>query len=84
MVKHKVAWPHEPILGGVNRLRMTYNQLSLSQWVQRQEAARDLSPVPSVHISHCFPITGKRFNHSKTQCLRFKREGKEVDSVQRV
>ena len=34
IVKHKVAWPHEPILGGVNRSRMTYDQLSLSQWVQ--------------------------------------------------
>ena len=34
MVKHKVAWPHEPILGGVNRSHMTYDQLSLSQWIQ--------------------------------------------------
>ena len=34
VVKHKVAWPHEAILGGVNRSRVTYDQLSLSQWVQ--------------------------------------------------
>ena len=33
-VKHKVAWPHEAILGGANRSRVTYDQLTLSQWVQ--------------------------------------------------
>ena len=33
-VKHKVAWPHEAILGGTNRSRVTYDQLTLSQWVQ--------------------------------------------------
>ena len=33
-VKHKVAWPHEAILGGVNRSRLNYDQLTLSQWVQ--------------------------------------------------
>ena len=33
-VKHKVAWPHEAILGGATRARLTYNQLTLSQWVQ--------------------------------------------------
>ena len=55
-----------------------------SDRLQRQEAARDLSPVLSVHSSHCFAITGKWYNKPKTQCLRFKREGKEVDYVQRV
>ena len=34
LVKHKIAWPHEAILGGVNRSRLTYDQLSMSQWVQ--------------------------------------------------
>ena len=34
LVKHKVAWPHEAILGGANRTRLTYDQLSLTQWVQ--------------------------------------------------
>ena len=34
LVKHKIAWPHEAILGGVNRTRVTYDQLTLSQWVQ--------------------------------------------------
>ena len=29
-----MAWPHEAILGGVNRTRVTYDQLSLCQWVQ--------------------------------------------------
>ena len=33
-VKNKVLWPHEAILGGVNRQRVTYDQLSLTQWVQ--------------------------------------------------
>ena len=33
-VKHKVHWPHEAILGGVTRQHVTYDQLSLSQWVQ--------------------------------------------------
>ena len=34
IVKNKVAWPHEAILGGVTRARLTYDQLSMSQWVQ--------------------------------------------------
>ena len=34
LVKHKIAWPHEAILGGVNRSRLMYDQLSMSQWVQ--------------------------------------------------
>ena len=34
LVKHKVSWPHEAILGGVNRTRITYDQLSITQWVQ--------------------------------------------------
>ena len=33
-VKNKVLWPHEAILGGINRQRVTYDQLSLTQWVQ--------------------------------------------------
>ena len=34
VVKHKVAWPHEAILGGVTRSRVSYDQLTMSQWVQ--------------------------------------------------
>ena len=33
-VKNKVLWPHEAILGGINRQRVTYDQLSLTQWVR--------------------------------------------------
>ena len=33
-VKKKVAWPHEAILGDVNRTRLTYDQLTMAQWVQ--------------------------------------------------
>ena len=33
-VKNKVSWPHEAILGGVNRQRVTYDQLSLTQFIQ--------------------------------------------------
>ena len=33
-VKNMVAWPHESILSGVNRQRVTYDQLMLTQWVQ--------------------------------------------------
>ena len=29
-----MLWPHESILGGVTRQRITYDQLSLTQWVQ--------------------------------------------------
>ena len=36
------------------------------------------------YCSHCFAITGKRFKHPKTQCLRFKRESKDVDQGQKV
>ena len=34
LVKNKVAWPHEAILGGATRARLTYDQLTMSQWVQ--------------------------------------------------
>ena len=34
IVKHRVAWPHEAILGGATRSRMSYDQLTMSQWVQ--------------------------------------------------
>ena len=34
LVEKKVAWPHESILGGVNRQRVSYDQLSLTQFVQ--------------------------------------------------
>ena len=34
LVKHKVAWPHEAILGGATRSRLSYDQLTMSQWVQ--------------------------------------------------
>ena len=34
MVQHKVAWPHEHILGGHNRQRLTYDQISMPQFVQ--------------------------------------------------
>ena len=33
-VKRKVSLPHEPILGGDSRQRVTYDQLSLTQWVK--------------------------------------------------
>ena len=36
------------------------------------------------YCSQCFAITGKLFEHSKIQCLRFKREGKEVHQGQKV
>ena len=34
LVKNKIAWPHEAIVGGVNLSRVTYDQLTMSQWVQ--------------------------------------------------
>ena len=34
VVKEKVSWPHEPILGGMQRQRINYDQLSLTQWIQ--------------------------------------------------
>ena len=33
-VKNKVAWPHEHILGGPTRQRVTYDQLNITQFVQ--------------------------------------------------
>ena len=32
VVKQKVHWPHEAILGGVTHQRVNYDQLSLTQW----------------------------------------------------
>ena len=33
-VNKKVAWPHEHILGGLNHQCVTYDQLSLTQFIQ--------------------------------------------------
>ena len=33
LVKRKVAWPHESVLGGVSKTRMSYDQLTMAQWV---------------------------------------------------
>ena len=34
MVKHKVAWSQDTVPGSQSRQRVTYDQLSLTQWVQ--------------------------------------------------
>ena len=34
VVRHRVSWPHEHILGGPTRQRVTYDNLSLTQFVQ--------------------------------------------------
>ena len=34
VVRHKVPWPHEHILGGPTRQRVTYDNLSLTQFIQ--------------------------------------------------
>ena len=34
MYKNKLVWPHESILGGVNMKRVTYDPLTLTQWVK--------------------------------------------------
>ena len=34
LVKNKIAWPQDTVLGGHSRQRVTYDQLSLTQWVQ--------------------------------------------------
>ena len=33
MVKNRVKWPHEYILSGLNKKRISYDQLSITQWV---------------------------------------------------
>ena len=33
MVKNRVKWPHEYILSGLNKERVSYDQLSVTQWV---------------------------------------------------
>ena len=33
LVQNKVAWPHEAILGGASRSRLSYDQLTMAQWV---------------------------------------------------
>ena len=64
MVKYKVAWPHEPILGGVNRSRMTYDQLSLSQRVQGfcknilDESDSGKQKVPKPHML-CYVVNSR-------------------------
>ena len=45
-VKTKVAWPHETILGGGNRQRINYDQLSLTQWVHGSR--KNILDEPSV------------------------------------
>ena len=33
MIKNRVKWPHEYVLSGLNKERVTYDQLSITQWV---------------------------------------------------
>ena len=33
LVKNRVKWPHEYVLSGLNKERVSYNQLSVTQWV---------------------------------------------------
>ena len=33
MVKNRVKWPHEHILSGLNKEHVSYDQLSVTQWV---------------------------------------------------
>ena len=33
MVKNRVKWPHEYVLSGLNKERVSYDQLSVTQWV---------------------------------------------------
>ena len=56
-VKHKVNWPHKAILGGATRQRMSYDQLSLTQWVQGfcrnvlEESNRDRRDITIAYLS---------------------------------
>ena len=34
VIRHKVPWPHEHILGGPTRQRLTYDSLSLTKFIQ--------------------------------------------------
>ena len=33
LVKNRVKWPHEYVLAGSNKERVTYDQLTMGQWV---------------------------------------------------
>ena len=33
MVKNRIKWPHEYILSGLNKEKVSYDQLSVTQWV---------------------------------------------------
>ena len=33
IVKHRVKWPHEYVLTGINKERISYDQLNVTQWV---------------------------------------------------
>ena len=46
-VKHRAKWPHEYVLAGNNKERVTYDQLTMGQWmagfcrVMREERNRN-------------------------------------------
>ena len=33
LIKNRVKWPHEYVLSGLNKERVTYDQLNVTQWV---------------------------------------------------
>ena len=33
LVKNRVRWPHEHVLSGLNKERISYDQLNITQWV---------------------------------------------------
>ena len=52
LVKNRVKWPHEYILSGLNKERVTYDQLNVTQWVVGcgRTMRDELDPVLRKHM----------------------------------
>ena len=51
LIKNRVKWPHEYMLSGVNKERVTYDQLNVMQWVAGfNRTMRDESDVLRKHM----------------------------------
>ena len=78
-VQSKVVWPHERILGGHTRQRLTYDQISMAQFVQGfvKSMLHEKNPYNREHmLQYLGDIMEDMSNFSqsaKTYCARWKR-----------
>ena len=84
LVKHRVKWPHEFVLSGLNKERITYDQLNVTQWVAgfgrtiREESDADMQKhmldylISLMDDANDFSWASAKSSHAVLLCRRSK------------